>query len=194
MKIVLATHNKHKVEELIKIASREIEFIPLPSNFLEIIEDGSTLEENAIIKAKVVNLKLRLPTIADDTGLEVEALGGAPGVFTARYAGENASYKDNCRKLLHELEGKSNRRAVFRTIICYNDEMGCQHLFEGRVNGVISTEEQGTNGFGYDPVFIPTDNGNTLTFAQMNSEEKNKMSHRALALQAFISWMRENGT
>lgn len=194
MKIVLATHNKHKVEELTRIAEGDIDFITLPDDFPEIEEDGATLEENAVLKARFVQIELREPSLADDTGLEVEALDGAPGVITARYAGENATYQDNCRKLLMEMEGKTNRKAVFRTIICYIDEMGSEHLFEGRVDGVISTEERGTKGFGYDPVFIPTDNGNTLTFAEMSAEEKNKVSHRGRALQAFLAWVGENGT
>lgn len=194
MKIVLATHNKHKVEELTNIADGDIEFIPLPDDFPEIEEDGETLEENALLKARFVHLELRMPTLADDTGLEVEALGGAPGVVTARYAGENATYQDNCRKMLREMEGKQNRKAVFRTVLCYLDQNGLQHLFEGKVEGEISTQERGSNGFGYDPVFIPTDGGNTLTFAEMTSEEKNKISHRGRALQAFLSWFIENGT
>lgn len=194
MKIVLATHNKHKVEELTNIADGDIEFIPLPDDFPEIEEDGETLEENALLKARFVHLELRMPTLADDTGLEVEALGGAPGVVTARYAGENATYQDNCRKMLREMEGKQNRKAVFRTVLSYLDQNGLQHLFEGKVEGEISTEERGSNGFGYDPVFIPTDGGNTLTFAEMTSDEKNKISHRGRALQAFLSWLVENGT
>lgn len=194
MKIVLATHNKHKVEELTNIADGDIEFIPLPGDFPEIEEDGATLEENALLKARFVHLELRMPTLADDTGLEVEALGGAPGVITARYAGENATFQDNCRKMLREMEGKENRKAVFRTVLCYLDQNGLQHFFEGKVEGEISTEERGINGFGYDPVFIPSDGGNTLTFAEMTSEEKNKISHRGRALQAFMAWINENGT
>lgn len=194
MKIVLATHNKHKVEELTNIADGDIEFIPLPDDFPEIEEDGDTLEDNALLKARFVHIELRMPTLADDTGLEVQALGGAPGVVTARYAGENATYQDNCRKMLREMEGKQNRKAVFRTVLCYLDQNGLQHFFEGKVEGEISTEERGSNGFGYDPVFIPTDNGNTLTFAEMISDEKNKISHRGRALQAFLSWFIENGT
>lgn len=194
MKIVLATHNKHKVEELTNIADGDIEFIPLPDDFPEIEEDGDTLEDNALLKARFVHLELRMPTLADDTGLEVEALGGAPGVVTARYAGENATYQDNCRKMLREMDGKQNRKAVFRTVLCYLDQNGLQHLFEGKVEGEISTEERGSNGFGYDPVFIPTDGGNTLTFAEMTSDDKNKISHRGRALQAFLSWFIENGT
>ena len=194
MKIVLATHNKHKVEELTNIADGDIEFIPLPDDFPEIEEDGATLEENALLKARFVHLELRMPSLADDTGLEVEALGGAPGVVTARYAGENATYQDNCRKMLREMEGKQNRKAVFRTVLCYLDQNGLQHLFEGKVEGEISTKERGSNGFGYDPVFISAEGGKTLTFAEMTSEEKNKISHRGRALQAFLSWFIENGT
>jgi len=194
MKIVLATHNKHKVEELTNIAEGDIDFIPLPDDFPEIEEDGATLEENALLKARFVHLELRMPTLADDTGLEVEALGGAPGVVTARYAGENATYQDNCRKMLREMEGKTNRKAVFRTVLSYIDQLGEQHKFEGKVEGEISTEEKGSNGFGYDPVFIPTEGGNTLTFAEMTSDQKNKISHRGRALQAFLAWFIENGT
>lgn len=185
MKIILATHNIHKRDELSKLLSGNFDVEVLPSDFPEIEETGSTLEENARIKAGTVYEALRLPTLADDTGLEVEALGGAPGVYTARYAGENAIYNDNCIKLLQELEGKSNRNALFKTTLCFIDTDGTEQLFTGIVAGEIAIEARGSNGFGYDPVFIPDGSGGR-TFAELSAEEKNIMSHRARAIQIFL--------
>lgn len=189
--IVLATHNKHKRDELAAMLGDggEFDVQVLPDDFPEIEETGTTLEENAIIKAEAVFARLKLPTIADDTGLVVEALDGAPGVYTARYAGEHATYADNCRKLLDELEGATDRVATFKTVLCYIDAAGNRHLVEGRVDGMISNTERGSNGFGYDPVFEP-DEGGGKTFAELTSEEKNRISHRARAVLAFSEWMR----
>lgn len=191
MQIVLATHNKHKQEELSVMLSGLIEVLNLPDDFPDIEETGTELSENATIKARAVFLALKIPTLADDTGLEVEALGGAPGVYTARYAGENATYSDNCKKLLQELHGKTNRKAVFKTALCYIDKNEQEYLFEGIVSGTISTSEKGEGGFGYDPVFIP-DSYNGLTFAEMSIEQKNLISHRARAIQAFVEWLKED--
>lgn len=168
-----------------------IEVLNLPDDFPDIEETGTELSENAIIKARAVFLALRIPTLADDTGLEVEALGGGPGVYTARYAGEKATYSDNCKKLLQELYGKTNRKAVFKTALCYIDKNEQEYLFEGIVSGTISTSEKGEGGFGYDPVFIP-DSYNGLTFAEMSIEQKNLISHRARAIQAFVEWLKED--
>lgn len=167
-----------------------IEVLKLPDDFPDIEETGTELSENAIIKARAVFLSLKIPTLADDTGLEVEALGGAPGVYTARYAGENATYSDNCKKLLRELDGITDRKAVFKTALCYIDNHGKEFLFEGIVKGTISTSEKGDGGFGYDPVFIP-DTSNGLTFAEMSIEQKNLISHRARAIEAFVKWVKE---
>lgn len=167
-----------------------VEVLKLPDDFPDIEETGTELSENAIIKARAVFLSLRIPTLSDDTGLEVEALGGAPGVYTARYAGENATYSDNCKKLLRELDGITNRKAIFKTALCYIDKNEREFLFEGIVSGTISMSEKGVGGFGYDPVFIP-DTSDGLTFAEMSTEEKNLISHRARAIQSFVEWLKE---
>ena len=185
MKIILATHNPHKRDELLTLAGNSIEIELLPDDFPEIPETGNTLEENAHIKAQFVFDKLHQPALADDTGLEVEALSGAPGVYTARYAGENATYKDNCHKLLHELDGINNRNAKFTTVICFIDKSGAESLFTGSVDGKITKDFRGTNGFGYDPIFEPIE-GNGKTFAEMTPEKKNSISHRARAMGNFL--------
>jgi XTP/dITP diphosphohydrolase len=188
MIIILATHNKHKRDELAKLLGDHVEVQLLPEDFPAIEETGTTLEENARLKAQAVYHHFHKPVLADDTGLEVEALNGAPGVYTARFAGENATYEDNCRKLLHDLEFESNRNAVFKTVLCYLDSAGNEQLFFGAVLGAISQEEKGSNGFGYDPVFIPLEGGGK-TFAEMSAEEKNGLSHRARAITLFTSWL-----
>ena len=192
MQIVLATHNPHKREELRNIllaeVGNEMEVLTLDDihpPIGEIEETGATLEENALIKARAVHDRTKLPTVADDTGLEVEALHGAPGVYSARYSGEGATYASNVKKLLFELEGKGNRYAKFSTVIAYIGANGSEHLFRGEVNGVIAHAPRGTNGFGYDPIFIPEDG--TKTFAEMGDEEKNAISHRGRALRAFTT-------
>jgi len=195
-KIILATHNLHKREELLALTGNLFEVELLPDDFPEIPETGITLEENSFIKARFVFERFHKPVFADDTGLEVAALGGAPGVYTARYAGENATYADNCNKLLHELEGKTDRRASFSTVICFINKTGKESFYKGSVEGMITTEFRGTNGFGYDPVFEPIESGG-LTFAEMPSEQKNKLSHRARAMGSFLlNWVEilKNGT
>ncbi len=193
MKIVLATHNRHKVEEIRNILS------DLPMELLsldnypaigETLEDGTTLEENARKKAKTVfdlirNLQSEIEnflTLADDTGLEVEALGGRPGVYSARYSGENASYEENNKKLLLELEGVpfEKRSAKFRCVISIIGN-GIDEIVVGEMQGKILNEGRGKNGFGYDPLFLP--DGHELTYAEMGSELKNKLSHRARAFE-----------
>ena len=185
MTILLASNNQHKAEEIKAILSdlqglSIIKLSDLEQNIPEPIEDGATLEANAWIKAKEIHDATGLPVIADDTGLEIHALDGAPGVYSARYAGENATYDDNCNALLHALKGESNRTARFRTVICYVDTY--RTLFaEGEVNGIIAKEKHGTEGFGYDPLFRP--DGSKKTFAEMSQEEKNLISHRGRALR-----------
>ena len=188
MKIILATHNSHKREELLALAGDHLEVELLPEDFPEIPETGDTLEANARMKARFVFERFHHPVFADDTGLEVEALDGAPGVFTARYAGEHATYDDNCRKLLEELEGKDIRNAKFITVICYIDEEGNERIFSGSVEGIISNTFRGSNGFGYDPIFAPSEGGGK-TFAEMTSGQKNTLSHRARAMQQFLSFV-----
>ncbi len=186
MKIILATHNFHKREELLTLVGNTFEIELLPEDFPEIPETGDTLEENALIKARFVFETLHQPTFADDTGLEVTALHGAPGVHTARYGGENATYEDNCRKLINELKNEDDRSAKFCTVICFIDKKGTEHFFRGEIHGNITKEFRGANGFGYDPVFEPLEGGGK-TFAEMTSGEKNHLSHRARAMHEFLA-------
>ncbi len=196
MKLVLATHNLHKREELRQILRAElgnsIEVLTLDDihpHIGDIEETGATLEENAMIKARAVYEITKLPTVADDTGLEVAALDGAPGVYSARYSGEHATYESNVSKLLHAMQEKNDRSAKFSTVIAYIDEQNNEHLFRGEIEGMIATEPRGTNGFGYDPIFIPTENTSGKSFAEMTDEEKNAISHRGRALRAFIRYL-----
>ncbi|MEO6938913.1 MAG: RdgB/HAM1 family non-canonical purine NTP pyrophosphatase [Candidatus Kapaibacterium sp.] len=195
MIFILATNNPHKREELLAILSqlvaRDIEVRTLAEAGLDDItieETGATLEENASIKSRTIFDLTQIPTIADDTGLEVEALGGAPGVYSARYAGEAVTYADNVNKLMIEMHGKTNRAAAFRTIISFIDHVGREHQFEGTVEGSIAFEPIGTQGFGYDSVFLPNE-ANGKTFAEMSAEEKNKISHRGRALRKFAEYL-----
>ena len=187
MQIVLATHNKGKMSEINNLLSSSYEVLTLDHfpNIKEIPETGKTLKENAFIKARTVFEMTGLPSLADDTGLEVESLGGEPGVFSARYAGEQASYQDNCEKLLKNMMRvpKENREAKFRTVIAYKDdnrELSC----DGSVKGEIAQSPKGSFGFGYDSVFYypPLEK----TFAELSEEEKNSISHRGRALRKFL--------
>ncbi|MGK7371693.1 MAG: RdgB/HAM1 family non-canonical purine NTP pyrophosphatase, partial [Candidatus Halalkalibacterium sp. M3_1C_030] len=161
-------------------------------NLKEVEEDKLTLEGNAIKKARYVYEETGLPALSDDTGLEVDALDGRPGVFSARYAGEDVVYEDNVQKLLAELAGVDlkDRKAQFRTVAALVSDKGT-HTFEGVCRGVILTEKRGEKGFGYDPVFQPE--GYKETFAEMESETKNKISHRGKAIQLFLDWLMEHG-
>lgn len=193
MKLVFATNNLHKLDEVRKITVGRAEIASLRDINChdDIPETGSTLEENALQKARYIKDKFGLDCFADDTGLEVEALGGAPGVYSARYAGEAHDSEANMRKLLSEMDGKENRRARFRTAIALILD-GEEYMFEGIVNGIITDNKRGTNGFGYDPVFMP--DGYTKTFAELGDNVKNAISHRAEAvrkLSAFLSSLTE---
>jgi XTP/dITP diphosphohydrolase len=181
--IVLATRNAGKVKEFQQLLQEfpvQIknlnDFGPIP----EVEEDGATFDDNAYKKASFAAKVLGLPTIADDSGLVVEALGGAPGVMSARYAGENATDQENIEKLLGEMEGKTDRGAAFECVISIAVPSGPALTYEGRCEGKISTEPKGVSGFGYDPVFYFPEYGKT--FAELTSEEKNKVSHRGKAL------------
>jgi len=184
MKIVIATHNKDKYKELhFGLKSLDINLKSLFDfpDIGEIIEDGDTLKENALIKARTVFKMTSLPSISDDTGLEVDALNGAPGIYTARYAGENCSYLDNVNKMLYEMKDISNenRSATFKTVMAYVDgnvELTC----EGIVKGTITRTIKGVGGFGYDSIFYS--NEKKKTFAEMTIEEKNLVSHRSKAI------------
>ncbi len=188
MKVVIATHNKDKLKELKKgLSSLSIDLLDLSSfpEIGEIVEDGDTLKENALIKAKAVYDLTGIPAIADDTGLEVDALGGKPGVYTARFAGENCSYMDNVNKMLEVMKKikKSERGAIFKTVMAFYD--GKRELFsEGVVKGIIAEEKKGLGGFGYDPIFYVVEEGKT--FSEMTIEKKNIISHRGRAIKNLM--------
>lgn len=191
MKLVFATNNAHKLSEIRHILGDKLEVVSLAEIDChdDIPETADTLEGNALLKARYVHERYALPCFADDTGLEVEALGGGPGVHTARYAyPDRHDPEANTRKLLAELSDKDNRRARFRTTIAYIDEAGGEHLFEGIVNGSIAEAERGTEGFGYDPVFCPEEGGGK-TFAELGVDVKNRISHRARAVAQFAKYV-----
>jgi XTP/dITP diphosphohydrolase len=181
LKIVLATGNVGKAAE-IRLVLAEHELVDRP-DMEDPVEDGETLLDNARIKARALVALTGLPAVADDTGLEVDALDGAPGVFTARYAGEGCSYEDNWRKLLHELGAGGDRGATWRTVALVAFPDGSEVWADGTCAGVITREPRGEKGFGYDPVFIP--DGHTQTFAEMSRETKNAISHRGHAFRAL---------
>lgn len=191
MKLVFATNNKHKLQEVRDIVGNRVEVLSLSDIGCcdDIPETADTLQGNALIKARHIYGKYGIDCFADDTGLEVEALGGAPGVYSARYAGEECDSEANMRKLLENLTGKSNRNAQFRTVIALIID-GKEMLFDGIVKGTIATEKKGDSGFGYDPIFIPE--GHTESFAQMSGEMKNSMSHRFRATQQLGDYLKEN--
>tara|TARA_X000001036_G_scaffold91642_1_gene84031 strand:- start:285 stop:863 length:579 start_codon:yes stop_codon:yes gene_type:complete len=188
MKLIFATHNDNKLKEVRELLSKSIEILSLNDIGFrdEIIEDKKTIKENSIEKAKIVKLKTGLDCFADDTGLEVEILNGAPGVFSKRFAGENASSDDNIDKLLSLLKNKSNRNAQFKTIVTLNLN-GKIKIFEGICKGTISTKRQGELGFGYDSVFIP--NRSKISFGQMSLAEKNKIAHRSIAVNKLVNFL-----
>ncbi len=188
MKLVFATNNKHKLEEVKKILPEYIELVSLAeiNCFDDIPETADTLEGNALQKAQYIKEKYGYDCFADDTGLEVEALDNAPGVFSARYAGVAHDSEANMQKLLEELKNKENRKARFRTVIALILE-GKEHLFEGIVKGSVINEKRGTEGFGYDPVFVP-ENYNQ-TFAELGSDIKNNISHRAEAVKELSKFL-----
>lgn len=189
MNIYFASQNQNKIREIAAVVPAGITLLGIDAITSEELEEtGATLEENAVQKAVFVADKTGFTAFADDTGLEVDALNGAPGVISARYAGEQKVAADNIARVLHELQGNSNRKAQFRTVIALIKD-GKRHLFEGVVRGVITTEPRGNSGFGYDPVFIPE--GSKKTFAEMTMEEKNQWSHRARAVKKLVDFLSE---
>lgn len=188
-KIVFATNNQHKLEEVRHYLKDIYEVISLKEiGFHEDIpEPYHTLEENALTKSKTIFEKFGLDCFADDTGLEVDALNGAPGVFSARYAGPNCSFEDNVKKLLSELDGQENRNAQFRTVISLILH-GKEYYFNGEVKGEISLNRSGEKGFGYDPIFVPE--GLSTSFAEMSLDDKNKISHRGRAVAKLIEFLK----
>ncbi len=190
MKLVFATNNKHKLQEVRDILGSRVEVLSLNDINChdDIPETGSTLEENALIKARWISNKYHCNCFADDTGLEVTALNGAPGVYSARYAGEECDSQANMEKLLQNLTGKTDRSAQFRTVIALIID-GEELLFDGIVKGSISNKKRGDSGFGYDPIFIPE--GYEESFAQMGNEEKNSISHRFRATEKISKYLNE---
>lgn len=190
-RLIFATNNKHKVEEVRAALDGTVDIVTLVEADLhgEIPETADTLQGNALQKATWVWERTHTPCFADDTGLEVAALDGAPGVYSARYAGEHCSFDDNINKLLQALEGQQNRRACFRTVICLIED-GEPKYFEGRVDGQILTERHSNGeGFGYDPVFMP--DRFAVSFAEMPLEVKNLVSHRGLAVKKLVEFLKQ---
>lgn len=187
--LVFATGNIHKLQEVQGLFKEGFALSCLKDVNIteEIPETADNLVDNALQKARYVYKKCGIPCFADDTGLEVDALGGAPGVYSARYAGEQKDSKLNMLLLLKNMNGKNNRDARFRTIIAYIDENAQEHIFEGEIKGKIIENMAGENGFGYDPIFVPE--GYEETFAELSSEIKNTISHRARAMEKFLSYI-----
>jgi XTP/dITP diphosphohydrolase len=193
MKLVFASNNKNKIQEIQALVPNTIQIVSLEEIGCteDIPETADTIEGNAILKANYVSEKYGYDCFADDTGLEVEALNGAPGVYSARYAGEQKDANDNMDKLLSELKDKSNRKANFKTVIALNLN-GKQNLFTGIINGKIIEEKIGTNGFGYDPIFVA--DRYEKTFAELTMEEKSTISHRGIAVKQLIEELKKNNS
>ena len=190
MKLVFASNNKNKIQEIQALVPNSIQILSLEEIGCteDIPETADTIEGNAILKANYVTEKYGYDCFADDTGLEVDSLNGAPGVYSARYAGEQKDANDNMDKLLDELKDKSNRKANFKTVIALNLN-GKQNLFTGIINGKIIDEKIGTNGFGYDPIFVA--DGYNKTFAELSMEEKSTISHRGIAVKELIIFLQK---
>ena len=185
MRLVLATRNAHKLSELTE-QMRPYELDPLPAHVELPPETGTTFADNAIAKARAAAVATGLPSIADDSGIEAAALRGAPGVWSARYAGEHASDEQNLRKLLAEVPADGDRRVAYVCALAYVEPGGRQELVHGRCEGVLAHEPRGTNGFGYDPAFVPDDHPGEHTMAELAPEEKAAISHRARAARLLV--------
>lgn len=190
LEICIATNNLHKTEEIIPLLGENFKLLTLKTAGIleDLPENQNTLEGNAEEKADFVFAKLGIPCFADDTGLEVETLGGAPGVYSARYAGPQRKDADNMQLLLKNLEGKEIRTARFRTVICWISPQG-KHFFDGILEGKIALSPTGIHGFGYDPIFIPK--GETRSLAEMGLNEKNLISHRAKAVEKLVTFLKD---
>ncbi len=187
MRLVLSTRNAHKVRELnILLAPHEV--LPLPESVVLPPETGDTFAENALGKARAAAEATGMPSIADDSGIEAAALGGVPGVRSARYAGENATDEENLSKLLREVPADGDRRVAYVCALAYVDG-GEEHVFEGRCEGTLAAEPRGSGGFGYDPAFVPVDRDDGRTMAELSVEEKDAISHRGRAARAFLAWL-----
>lgn len=190
MKILFATQNQHKRDEVQALAGNKIEILSLRDLHFtqELPETHDTLKENALEKALFIRRQFSMDCFSEDTGLEIEALNGAPGVYSARYAGEGKKPEDNVAKVLKEMSGIGNRKACFRTVICLFFQEETQY-FEGIARGMITNKPMGQAGFGYDPIFVPE--GSVYTFAQMSAAEKNRISHRRMAIDKMIGWLKK---
>lgn len=188
MKLVFASNNRNKIKEIQQLLPDSIQILSLSdiNCDVDIPETADTIEGNAILKANYVTEHYGYNCFADDSGLEVDALNGAPGVISARYAGDHKNDNDNINKLLSEMSGQNNRNANFKTVIALNLD-GTQHLFTGIINGTIIQERRGENGFGYDPVFIAEQD--TRTFAELEMEEKSSISHRGKAVKQLVDFL-----
>ncbi|MBK5331632.1 MAG: RdgB/HAM1 family non-canonical purine NTP pyrophosphatase [Ilumatobacteraceae bacterium] len=191
MRLVCASANPDKVMEITAILDGVVDLLPRPPDVAEVAEDADTLIGNARLKATAICTATGLPAVSDDTGLFVDAIGGAPGIYAARFAGKDATYADNRAKLLRELGRTNNRKASFVSAVMVVWPDGHELAVEGVCEGTIATAELGDRGFGYDPVFVP-DDGDGRSFAQMSDAEKNQISHRARALQALLAALRES--
>jgi XTP/dITP diphosphohydrolase len=189
-KLVLATRNDHKLREF-REALPGVEILPLPGDVELPPETGETFMENAADKARTAYEATGLPTIADDSGIEAEALGGAPGVRSARFAGENASDEENLDKLLHDVSPDGDTRVAYVCALVHVTAEGEEWLFEARCTGRLTHEPRGTGGFGYDPAFVPDDYDDGRTMAELSSGEKHAISHRGRAAKAFADWLAE---
>jgi XTP/dITP diphosphohydrolase len=196
LRLVVASANPDKVKEIVAVLSEalDVELVPRPHDVAEVVEDGATLVDNARLKAQALMRATGTAAVADDTGLEVDSLGGAPGVYAARYAGADATYADNVNKLLRELgalgNGGGDRRARFKSIAFVAFPDGAEVWAEGVLEGTIAAAPRGDNGFGYDPVFEP-DGGDGRTFAEMTAAEKDAMSHRGRAFRSLARMLAE---
>jgi XTP/dITP diphosphohydrolase len=187
-KLVFATRNKFKIEEIAHAGKHKFNIIPMAEAGCDddLPETSFTVAGNAIQKAQYFYERFKMDCFSDDTSLEIEALDGQPGIHSARFAGLGKSFEENVKKVLKEMDGKTNRNAIFRTVIGLILD-GKHHLFEGIVEGTILTEKRGSEGFGYDPIFLPK--GTSKTYAEMDMDEKNKISHRAIAFQKLIEFL-----
>src|SRR6478735_1874594 len=186
MRIVCASANPDKVAEIAALLEGAVDLAPRPADVPDVVEDADSLEGNARLKAVAICDATGMAAVADDTGLEVDALGGAPGVYAARFAGEGCSYADNRRKLLHELADTRDRNARFRTVALVRWPDGSELAVDGVCPGTISVTERGARGFGYDAVFVP-DDSDGRTFAEMSEAEKNALSHRGRAFRNLLA-------
>ena len=191
MELVFATNNKHKINEINHLVNSRFHILSLSDigYFVEIPENQLTIKGNASQKSHYIYEKFKVNCFADDTGLEIDVLNGEPGVYSARYAGKGCNFEDNIQKVLDKMQGLTNRKARFKTIISLIIN-GKEYFFEGVVNGIILTEKHGNEGFGYDPVFMP--DGYAISFAEMQLDEKNKISHRGISTRKLIDFLNNN--